>query len=520
MYIAPNSTIHILRNVPLDNTYQHTIHFNSSTEQAGYFTSLNKYTVANYTYQRKERTLRVGILADNLYDCNYIMFKNTAFGNKWFYAFITDVEYVNNEAANISFEIDVMQTWYFDYRVLESFIEREHAASDNVGDNLVPDNLEIGEYISDDFDGTGHIRNYKIVVAATFYEDGGELVPVAGGYYGGIYSGLYYNVFDNANDANDFIDKAVGDNKQEGIVSIFMMPNDFITERGGSPAYFTIQKAKKVTGQIDGYTPKNKKLYTYPYNFLYVTNLNGNSAEFPYEYFNQGDNCEFVLAGDMSCNPQIILAPSNYKGVPVNYNEKMVLDSFPQCSFNIDSFKAWIAQTGASQAVSWVGGGASIAGGLMKASVATGATAGLAIGGIPLLAVGGVIAVGGMLASIVQHATLPNQAKGSQGNSAMVSLRLKDFAFMHMHIRSEFAQIIDEYWNMFGYPTHRVKLPNISTRPHWNYVKTVDVNIKGSVPVDDMAKIKSIYNNGITFWKKGGEVGNYSLDNSIGGSGN
>lgn len=66
MYIAPDSTIKILRNVNIDNTYQHTIYFNSSAEQSAYFSSLAKYNVANYTYQRKERILRVGILADNL----------------------------------------------------------------------------------------------------------------------------------------------------------------------------------------------------------------------------------------------------------------------------------------------------------------------------------------------------------------------------------------------------------------------------------------------------------------------
>ena len=67
MYIAPNSTIRILRNATIDNTYQHTIYFHSPNEQAAYFSGLAKYTVSNYTYQRKERILRVGILADNLY---------------------------------------------------------------------------------------------------------------------------------------------------------------------------------------------------------------------------------------------------------------------------------------------------------------------------------------------------------------------------------------------------------------------------------------------------------------------
>lgn len=48
----------------------------------------------------------VGINAENLYDCNYIMFQNASFGTKWFYAFITSVAYENNETSRITMEID------------------------------------------------------------------------------------------------------------------------------------------------------------------------------------------------------------------------------------------------------------------------------------------------------------------------------------------------------------------------------------------------------------------------------
>ena len=68
---------------------------------------------------------------------------------------------------------------------------------------------------------------------------------------------------------------------------------------------------------------------------------------------------------------------------------------------------------------------------------------------------------------------------------------------------------------MYGYATHRVKIPNISARPHWNYVKTIDANIVGSVPVESMSKIRSIFDKGVTFWKNGDNVGNYNLDNSV-----
>lgn len=507
MYIAPDSKIYLLHNVRIDNTYEHTIHFNSSTAQADYFISLAKYSLSDYTYIRKDRTVRVGVLADNLFDCNYLMFQNTAFGNKWFYAFITNVEYVNNTTSNITFEIDVMQTWYFDYTVNASFVEREHVNSDNIGENLVPDDLELGEYISSTFDATGKLGDYSIIVAATFNKD---LDNATGGEYSNIYSGLYYNVFDNYADVNEFIDNATSNNKSQGIVSVFMMPTSMVGTIGSAPQIYQIEKPKLVSGQIDGYTPKNNKLYTYPYNFMYVTNLNGVGVPFPYEYFSDPDNCTFTMAGDMSCNPQIVLCPTNYKGVSANYNEKMVLDGFPQCSYSTDSFKAWLAQSGVSQVVSFAGAGLSTYAGLAAGGA-------VAIAGLPIAAVAGGIAVAGVVAGVMQHATLPPQAHNSQGNTAMTALRIKDFAFMQMHVQAQFAEIIDDYWTLYGYPIHRVKLPNISGRPHWNYVKTINVSITGSVPADDMAKIKSIYNNGVTFWKNGNEVGNYALDNSLAG---
>ena len=525
MYIAPNSIIHILRGVPLDNSYQHTIHFNSTTEQASYFAGLKKYTLTEYSYIRKDNVLRVGLLADNLFDCNYIMFKNSAYGNRWFYAFITNIEYVNDNTAHITYELDVMQTWYFDYTVQESFVEREHSVTDAPGDNLIPDNLETGEYVSDDFDGTNKMGAYSIVVASTFDS---TLDDVAGGMYSGIYSGLYYNVFD-ANDyasVNSFINKAVNENKASGIVSVFMMPSAFVRKRGEGAATVDISKSKRTTGGIGNYkSVKNNKLYTYPYNFLYVTNLNGSGAAFPYEYF-QSDNCDFGLAGDMSCNPQIFLYPKKYKGVEANYNEKMVMEGFPQCSYNTDAFKAWLAQNALGTLFNVAGGAAAIGSASVASSIAgtsAATTAAIAAGSVsagaaafPFALVGGALMIANQLSSVVTHLTLPDQANNTQGNSAMVAVGIKDFAFMHMHIRPEFAEIIDEYWNVYGYPCHRVKKPNISSRRHWNYVKTIGVNITGSIPANDMVKIKSVYDNGVTFWRNGSEVAHYELDNSVG----
>lgn len=506
-YIAPNTTVKLLHECPLDNTYEHTLYFYTKADQTNYFNTLVKKTFPEQTYQRVNKgVMRLQVCADDIYACNYLMFQNTNFGSKWFYCFITSVEYVSNNVAEITYEIDVMQTWFFDYTLQQCFIEREHVISDTVGSNLIPDDLETGDYISSDFDATGKMGSYSIVVASTFDTN---LDAKSGGKYCGIYSGIYFNVFSSATEVNSFIDSATEANKSDGIVAVFMMPTAFVGGIDSSPQNYDITKDKKLDS-IDGYVPKNKKLFTYPYNFLYVTNLNGNSAEFHYEYFS-GSKCTFGLTGDMSCNPQVVLYPQNYKGVPANYNEKMVVDGFPQCAYNTDSFKAWLAQSASSLLSQTAGQILDFSRATTMASLAGAGT--LASYGFG--AIGAGLGVASILGSVLQHATLPRHAQNSQGNSVMTALAIKDFAFMHMHIRAEFAKIIDDYWSMFGYPVHEVKHPNRSARPHWNYVKTRGCIITGNVPSDASNKICKIHDNGITYWKKGSEVGNYSLDNRI-----
>jgi hypothetical protein len=423
------------------------------------------------------------------------MFQNANFNTKWFYAFITKIEWVNVNECTVFYEMDIFQSWQFDFTLKPSFVEREHTNDDTFGSNLVSENLELGDYVSGDVDFSGVMSDVKIVVATTADLNG---QPAVGGMYCGIYSGLLYLSFDNYTDVNTYINNMTVDNKMDAIIAIFQMPSYFVGNVGDLPKLANLFKDKSLT-VIDGYTPKNKKLFTHPYNFLYVSNLNGNSAEYPYEYFNS-DTCSFDIQGDMSANPSIMLTPLHYKGALKNYNEKIVIDGFPQCAYTTDTFKAWLAQNGASTAVSVMSSAFGVG-----ASLATGN-----IGGV----VGSISSIGQTIAKVGATMSLPRQAHGATGGSALFAFGLKDFAFMNMHIRAEYAKIIDEYFSMYGYATHRVKVPNVKGRPSWNYVKTIDCKLTGNVPFNDLAKIKSIFNSGVTFWH-GDYVGDYSRNNQI-----
>lgn len=80
-------------------------------------------------------------------NANYLRFVNPTFENIEFYAFITDITYVNNSTVDITYAIDIIQTWMFDYTINPCYVDREHADIDNVGDNRVNEGLDTGPYV-------------------------------------------------------------------------------------------------------------------------------------------------------------------------------------------------------------------------------------------------------------------------------------------------------------------------------------------------------------------------------------
>ena len=144
--ITPRTDVYLLK-VPLeiDNTNQLT--FANATAQYNYFNSLPKLAVDHFTYQRKDGTIRFGGNFDALINYNYVMYRNDAYSNKWFYAYIDGMEYLNDNVTAISISTDVFQTWQFDLSYKRTFVEREHVNDDTIGAHTIPENLELGEYM-------------------------------------------------------------------------------------------------------------------------------------------------------------------------------------------------------------------------------------------------------------------------------------------------------------------------------------------------------------------------------------
>jgi hypothetical protein len=84
-----------------------------------------------------------------------------------------------------------------------------------------------------------------------------------------------------------------------------------------------------------------------------------------------------------------------------------------------------------------------------------------------------------------------------------------------MSIRREYAIKIDRIFDSIGYKTNEMKIPNITGRRNWNYVETQSVAILGSIPQNDLQRIKDMFNSGITFWHNPTTFLDYSQNNDI-----
>lgn len=505
MVIPPQSELRILVNIPLDAGHLNTLLFEGHEVQANYFQKQAAYIGERYTFIRKDRIIKVDVAPETIANCNYLMFRN--FSTRWYYAFIDSIEYENNTTAIIRFTIDWFQTYFNEVDLMPCYVEREHVWDDRIGRNLVPEKLEYGDYIYSNDSRSQAFYDSGILIAATV---DATMSSKPGGMYGNIYSGLVYHFFETAQEATTFINTVVASVGADAIVGLTMYPSYFFTN--GSPKTFEVSP-RKIPEYIGTYKPRNKKLFTYPYSYIYVTNCQGNSANFQYEYFEDLSNIQFVINCDVSLQPSAVLVPLNYKNagghLTSNVNELMSISGWPQCPWISDVFKAYIAQNGAKTAVNLIGGGIGAAGSLASgiAGAATGNPAALLSG------VQGLMPVANDLASLYDKSNLPAQAHGSVAPSTMFNFGYLDFVFMDTHITPEFAQIIDGYFDMFGYAVHKLKVPELNTRPNWNYVKTINCIVRGAIPVEAREQIQACFNNGITLWHNPDTFGDYSQPN-------
>jgi hypothetical protein len=508
MIFEPSTVVYLLH-TPLENDYKNQLFFTDKAAQESYFTSVIKHTYDNLSYQRKDNVIRFRENIEKLWDVNYCMYKNANFGSKWFYCFITKLEYVNDNTTNVYIETDVYQTWLFDTTIKESFIVREMlaAADDTIGANLIDEGLETGEYIHYEKLGAISPTSWYYVLVCTVNPNNPTSNNIYLAKYGKTLSPQMY-AFSDVNTLNEKITNINANSKINSILGIFLCPNWALD--GNIATDGTVTNIDTIYSQgyqydntqttLNGYTPKNKKLFTYPYNFYNVINNNGTNALLRYE-FTQNNRLYLTLYSQCTIGGKAMLLVDEYKNnvAGASFVESLSTATFPLIPWINDTFSNWLGQNIGSVALGTIGSVIATATGVATAN--------------PVAISSGILGIANEMAAVEQHSIMPPQARGSVNADALIDWGRWGFEVWRMGITADFAARIDKYFDMFGYKMNKIKLPNLNNRPYWNYIKTLDINIDGAIPIDDMAALKKVYDSGVTLWHNPSNYGNYELNN-------
>ena len=538
------SIIHLCHNIRLDKTYKNVINY-TETEMLNLCTDNNNLigSRTNYSFIRPSRNkIKVDFTYSECLRANYIAFQNKDYSNKWFFAFIDSVEYLNDKTTIINFTIDNFSTWFNDVVVKRCFVVREHVNNDTIGAHTIPEGLEHGEYICAGVTSlySGGNTTY-IAISATDQPD--EIGMQISKTYNGIYSGTMTLLFDSSTGATNYLRAMDLLNKGDAVVSVYLVPTAIVSSpnfetisidvsQTPSGQHITTRLAKLQSSDsavilgtsanitspttIDGYTPKNKKLFNPEYNYFYVSNNAG--ADVPFNYIDFVDNtASFKVIGALTPGCSIRCVPLNYKKLADNntlnsFNSGLSGAKYPICSWRTNVYNNWLAENALN--ISWtsLGGALGFAGGLAMAVTGVGTTVGLGLMGT------GIGMIVNNMKESYQHSLIPQQAKGNTNTGDVVYASSKmDFPCYKMTIRAEYARVIDDFFSAFGYMVNRVKDPNIIGRHYWNYVQ-IGSSEKigyGNVPHDAMDEINRIFQTGVTIWHDHAHIGDYNLTNNI-----
>lgn len=552
--IQPNSSIILCADVPFDNTYQHTSYWKSASAQLSYYTGKGVITLSSYTYINiNDNTIRVNIEGTSasgiastwstIYTVNYMVFKNTNFENKYFYAFVTSIKYINNNVAELTFELDVLQTFFFDYELEYSWIERQHTMTDYIGANIQPEPLQITEYgVCEDYTAMGYDDLCIIVAICDVDEDSNNTI------LDNVMSGCQLYAYTADTTGVQLVNTLIDEyrQKENAIVNIYMCPKALVPSTntgtyftygtGGSYYNKTIGYLTDSTeigwGQINGarYTPKNCKLYTYPYTAFQVCDTDGHSMMLRYEFFADGKP-RLAAFGCITSPVELTCVPLSYKGTsePTSltlgkryFPESITLTNYPLCSWNYDAYQAWIAQNAIPLTINSIASLGQTAINLATTDIAsqlvpkqtTADTMNLHANAGAASSL--VSSVASMSSEIYSASIQADVCRGSFSNGgANISSGDKDIYYATISLDYYALERIDNFFTMFGYAINEYGKPNRCARDYWTYVKTAGVNLHGSIPAFYMNKIASIYDKGCTWWNGANSENflDYSSDN-------
>lgn len=524
-----NDCVINLAKLDFDPDYQNVLVWPSGTTAAAIYQWFVTQSIYTYTDQSpvdiSKGYFDIQAPYFDITDINYaIIYLGATEQTPYFWGlFVNRCEQLALNTTRVYFNVDVMTTFQESYKILPPQIFLRYTPpTDELFSNLVPDpEIDIGEDTV--IVSGGRTQNDNMSVAIIYSDVPSSINwPINAGFRYGYPCPLGLITFnmglesDKTKFFND-VTEIVSEGKEDGIVAMYVYPSSFGSDSQTTPSvrntYVTIN-----FNSINGYIPKNKKLFSSPYLTITVNGNEGELITYKPELFSypspmpSNNQVQFVERGVIVPSPQRLVYPKNYRGFEDAYEDGLTLSACMQLPWQGDTYKAWLAQNGGSLVTSTL------------SSALTGAIGGAAIGG-PI----GALIGGGMSLSMntlntagkaIDKLNTPPQVHGQVMSSGLnYALGRIDPDYFVMSLRPDVLKRIDNYWSAYGYPINDVismDAYSITARPHWVYIRTQNCHFDTTNVQKEYAdEICDIFNRGVRFWKNYSEMGNLSLDNSV-----
>lgn len=536
---SPDSNLRLL-NVRFDSELRSTLWFPDRDTQTSWFLSQSDDVVFNdITYVKKDNAIVLGCREEDVWRFNYVMYQNTNFSSKWFYAFIVKREWASDYSVKFYLQTDPIQTWMFDWSLMTSFIERQHSTTDSPGDNIIPEPIGGSTTVyqqADSFDASPG----KIYVFATQNPDGSG--AGASTVMNGMYSAcsiVESEPLSNADAVGLFLDAYVKNGTASAVARVQTVP--FLPGVTSASSSFS-----QHPDSLDGYVPRNKKLLSGAFIKGYLTAY-GQEVEFVPEFCN--GNVQVKAAVDETTGSVYFYIP-NYGSANEDSNTGSLgfVVTIPESHWAYNQYKndynlhntsnsifrersnAQRTVNSLNAGIGSLGSAASIAGSIADimnplnymgngisddiSSIASGASSLVNNAASLYYNFSGIDEISQQLSYIDESYNAPAVGQVSVSNPFLAA-GITRMRWGWKVPDARFAERYDQFLDVYGYAQNTYSIPNLHARKSWTYVKVSELMLDGNCPDEDELRIKAAFRNGIFFWVYDREYGNFNQDNGV-----
>lgn len=542
---TPTTNLRLL-STPLESDYRNTLWFPNVAAQTSYFLGKTVKAYENFNYIKKDNTITVPEEIDNLYNCNYIMYQNANFGNKWFYAFINRMAWASNSSTRLYVSTDAIQTWFFDITYYQSYVDRCHSDTDVAGDNIIPEDfsgIANGGYYQV---GTQDLKPNMLAIFSTTYADG---TPISSEKINGIFSGAGYltspiNISGGVATVNTLLNTMVRQGLANAVSRIQQYPtnHDTVVTYAKHPTHLDCVGSSGLTT----YIPTNKKLLSGAFISAYVS-LYGQEIEF---------NPEYIAGAQISVQIAVDQTTGTVGAIVRNYgsaqNSTMTVTAvIPESTWAYNQYKndynlhsasnsIYRRRAGLDRGVNTANSVIGVAGaladvtgavvdmvtpsGLVKdvlnptttgiSRLASAAQNAVSSAGNAYTYIGGIDEITQDLTAISENYNAPAVGGVAQSN-IFLAAQMTALSYGFKVPPLDIVKRIDKFLTVYGYKQSTYRSINTHARSSWTYIKTNGLNASGNFPDDDMNTIKRAFDKGIFFWSYTASFGNFDQSNII-----